>query len=447
MNLRLRRRRAAPAGWSPPRVTAVREQSPCAGKVAVGDLLLRIDGRPPADILDYLEASEGERVLLTLSRAGTTLKARIGKRPGVPLGLVFDEPVFDGLRTCRNRCIFCFVDQMPPGLRPTLYLKDDDYRLSFYHGNFITLNNLAASEVERIRRLRLSPLYVSLHASDAGLRDLLMGGGAGRGLEVLPLLLDAGLEIHLQVVVCPGINDGAALRRTMEDVVRTYAAASLGVVPVGIASRDRAPSPHLRPHGRESAAEVLETVREFQRRALDVHGRRLFYAADEFYLLAGEAFPPGEAYDGYPQLENGIGMARKFLDEVRREAGCGTACPGRMRGVITGAVGKEVIDQALALAAVEGVEVLEVENLLMGPGISVSALLGGGDIVSALSSSRPARRELLIPESMLREGSFIDDLTPRDVEAATGYRLIPVAVEGRAFLRALRAEEGGRDGD
>lgn len=433
--------RGAPAGWKPPRVVETRPGSPCTGKVLPGDGLLMINGRLPLDILDYMEASEEERVVLTMTRGGEKIRRRIRKRPGVPLGLVFDEAVFDGVRTCRNRCIFCFVDQMPPGLRPALYVKDDDYRLSFYYGNFITLNNLGPGDVERITRLRLSPLYVSLHASDSGLRSLLMGGDAERGLDMLPLLLGAGLEIHLQVVVCPGINDGEALRRTMEDVLQRYAAASLGVVPVGITSRGRGLSPALRPHDHVTASEVLEVVREFQARATEMHGRRLFHAADEFYLLAGEDFPPAEEYEGFPQLENGIGLARKFLGEVAEAIRSGAPGERCVRGVITGMAGEKVIAEALSHAGLVGVQVVGVENRFMGAQITVSALLGGEDITRALESSRPFPREMLIPESMLREGSFIDDLTPADVEAATGYRLIPVEVEGRAFLRALYEEE------
>ncbi len=396
---------------------------------------MAIDGVRPLDILDYLKASEAKSVSLELRRGGERVVCRIRKRSGIPLGLVFDEAVFDGVRRCGNHCIFCFVDQLPPGLRPSLYVKDDDYRLSFYYGNFITLNNLSREDLERIKELRLSPLYVSLHSSDPTLRGRLMGGEASTGLEVLRGLIAAGLQVHLQVVVCPGINDGEELRRTLLDVLEDHEAASLGVVPVGLTSRAYRLTPAIRAHDRASALDVLAAVGEYQEKALARSGRRIFFAADEFYLLAGVDFPPAEDYEDFPQLENGIGMARKFLQEVSEVAGTYAGREKPRRGIVTAAAGAEVIAAALAEAGLEGVEVLRIENRLMGESVTVSALLGGADITAALKQMRPTSRELLIPDSMLKEGMFIDDITPADIERETGYRLLPTEVEGGAFLK------------
>jgi len=427
--------------WNPPRITEVREGSPCSGSVMAGDLLLALDRKPPLDILDYMEASEGRRVSLRLSREGNEIALKVRKGPGIPLGLVFDEAVFDGVRTCHNHCIFCFVDQMPPGFRETLYIKDDDYRLSFYYGNFITLNNLSREDLERIRRLRLSPLYVSLHTTDPVLRSSLMGGDGGRGLDALRSLLDDGFEIHLQVVVCPGINDGEALQHTLYDILATYPAASLGVVPLGLTSYTGGLPEGLMPHNRDSALQVLEALEEYQALALDKYGRRLFFAADEFYLLAERDFPGEDEYDGYPQLENGVGMARKFIQEAYFEAGAFIPEGEPVRGVVTGVAGEKVMGIALENAGMRGVEVVAVENRLLGGSVTVTALLGGADIIAALRERRPVSRELLIPDSMLREGLFIDDLTPDDVRRETGYRLVPVEVDGACLLRALCGEE------
>ncbi len=407
-----------------------------------GDYLVAIDGVRPLDILDCLKASEAKSVSLELRRGGERVACRIRKRSGIPLGLVFDEAVFDGVRRCGNRCIFCFVDQLPPGLRPSLYVKDDDYRLSFYYGNFITLNNLSREDLERIKGLRLSPLYVSLHSTEPTLRGRLMGGKAAAGLEVLRGLIAAGLQLHLQVVVCPGINDGAELRRTLQDVLEDLEAASLGVVPVGLTTRADRLTPAIKAHDRTSAMDVLAAVREYQEKALARSGRRVFFAADEFYLLAGEELPPAVDYEDYPQLENGIGMARKFLQEVHEASGTYTGREKPRRGIVTGAAGEGVIDAALAETGLVGVEVVRAENRLLGETITVSALLGGADIAAALQAAKPASRELLIPDSMLKEGMFLDDITPADVELETGYRLVPTEVEGGAFLRALYGEEG-----
>ncbi|MBN2025919.1 MAG: DUF512 domain-containing protein [Actinobacteria bacterium] len=403
--------------------------------------MLEINGRPPLDILDYLETGEEKSVYLRLQRGGRKITRRVRKGAGIPLGLVFDRAVFDGVRTCINGCIFCFVDQMPPGLRETLYVKDDDYRLSFYYGNFITLNNLSAADVERIRRLRLSPLYVSLHATDPVLRSRLMGGNASKGLDILHTLLDEGIVVHLQVVLCPGINDGEDLRRTLREVLEDYGAASLGIVPVGLTSRTDALAGAIRPYDGVSAREVLRLVEEFQAAALEEYGRRLFYAADEFYLLAEEGFPGEDEYEGYPQLENGIGMARKFIAETLALKGAMGSEDRALRGVVTGVAGERVLHEALEGAGMGGVEVIAVHNRLMGGTVTVTALLGGADIIATLKNERPVSRSLLIPDSMLRDGLFIDDITLADVERETGYRLIPVEVNGARFVRALHAEE------
>lgn len=405
---------------------------------------MSINGRPPLDILDYLEASEESRIRLRLRRGDKELTCRLRKDRGVPLGLVFEETVFDGVRTCCNRCIFCYVDQLPPGLRPGLYVKDDDYRLSFYYGNFITLNNLSETDLDRILRLRLSPLYVSLHSTDPSLRSRMMGGGAEKGLEALARILAAGLEVHTQVVVCPGFNDGVALRKTLRDVMDLYPAASLALVPVGLTARAVGTTNELRPHDRETALHVLDLVRDFQEKALEERGRRLFYASDEFYLMAGEEFPPVDEYDGYPQLENGVGMARKFIDEVR---GATVGKPAGGRGVITAVAGAPVIREALrGRPWLEELEMVVLGNRMLGGSVTASALLAGTDIIQGLKACRAESRELLLPRKALRDGCFLDDLSLAEVERETGHMLIPVEVDGSSFMEALAGGERGAEG-
>jgi putative radical SAM enzyme (TIGR03279 family) len=368
------------------------------------------------------------------------------KDMGAPLGLVFDKAVFDGTRTCCNKCIFCYVDQLPRGLRPSLYVKDDDYRLSFYYGNFITLNNLSEKDLNRILRLRLSPLYVSLHSSDASLRNYLMGGEAERGLEALAKILEEGLQVHLQVVVCPGINDGDALMRTLQDVMNRYPAASVALVPLGLTSRAPELSTELRSHDKATALSILDIVRDFQGQALKRGDKRIFYAADEFYSITGEEFPPGEEYDGYPQLDNGVGMARKFIDEAQGAAAALETLTGE-RGVITAEAGGSVIKLALAgMSWLEELEIVVIRNKMLGEQVTVSALLTGEDIIEGMQSRGIAARELLLPDSMLRGGCFLDDLSIADVEKEIDCTLIPVEVNGSAFIQALSGEGGGEGG-
>jgi putative radical SAM enzyme (TIGR03279 family) len=397
-----------------------------------------LNGKHPRDVIDFLEAAEESRIDLTLRRGDRVVRRTIRKESGRPLGLVFSEVVFDGVKTCRNRCLFCFIDQLPPGLRPSLYVRDDDYRLSFYHGNFVTLNNLSTEDLNRIIGLRLAPLYVSLHSTDAVLRSRLMGGNARAGLEALERLMGRGLELHLQVVVCPGLNDGAALRSTFRDVLTRYPAASLGVVPVGVAA-GRASGP-LRPHDRSSSLAVLELVEEFQGYSLERHGRRLFFAADEFYLLAGRDFPPAEEYEGYPQLENGVGMARKFIDEAdgfpRRAAGY-----RGNRGIVTGEAGEKVLRRVLRdFCRGKEPEMAVVRNGLLGEGIWVSGLLAGRDIVESLRR-RESGLTWLVPSSLLSGDRFLDGMTLEEAEKRTGATLVPVEVDGYRFLQEL--ERGG----
>ncbi|MDY6793970.1 MAG: DUF512 domain-containing protein [Actinomycetota bacterium] len=443
--IRGRREARARVRWRPPRVREVREDSICRGHVQPGDHLLEIDGRPPMDVLDYLEASERDMVSLRLERRGREMSFKRHKQVGRPLGLIFDEAVFDGIRTCRNRCIFCFVDQMPPGMRPTLYVKDDDYRLSFYYGNFITLNNLGAEDLRRIRRLRLSPLYVSLHSTDAELRERVMGGNARAGLEALELLLSDGIEIHLQVVVCPGINDGEALRDTLRDVLERYPAASLAMVPLGLTSRAGELSPLLKAHDGASSNRVINLVEEYQHGAMERTGGRIFFASDEFYLMAERPFPGGKEYEGYPQLENGVGMARKFIDEAREAVTAGLGhLPARLPGILTGAAGERVMTEALAdIPARCEVEVVCVENRMLGGSVTATSLLGGEDIVRCLRDQRRNGEKMLLAETLLREGRFLDDMTLEDVESETGCELVPVRVDGASLLQALAGEEGG----
>ncbi len=302
---------------SAPTVTSVAEASPAArAGLAVGDELLSLNGQEPRDVIDFQQLTDADDLSVMVKRAGAALPrlVRIDKEPGEPFGVEVSSAVFDRIRTCDNHCAFCFIYQLPKGMRKSLYLKDDDYRLSFLYGNFTTLTRFTELDAERILTERLGPLFVSIHSTDPELRAQMLRNPKGAtSLRWLSVLLDGGIEVHGQVVVCPGINDAMALEDTLAGVLDQYPAlATLGVVPLGISQFSN--EPEMRAHTKEEAAFVVDTVAEWQAIYTKALGRRLVYAADEYYLLADRPFPTAMAYDEFPQHENGIGMARAFID-------------------------------------------------------------------------------------------------------------------------------------
>src|SRR5580704_12640199 len=316
---------------SAPTVTSVTEASPAARAGLVpGDELLELNGQVPRDVIDFQQLTDAETLSVLVKRANSPLPrlVRIEKGPGEPFGVEVSSAVFDRIRTCDNHCAFCFIYQLPKGMRKSLYLKDDDYRLSFLYGNFTTLTRFTELDAERILTERLGPLFVSIHSTNPELRAHMLRNPKGAtSLRWLSVLLDAGIEIHGQVVVCPGVNDGPDLEDTLAGILDQYPAlASVGVVPLGISQFSN--EPEMRAHTVEEAAFVVDTVVEWQKIYRRTLGRRLAYAADEYYLLAGRPFPTAKAYDEFPQHENGIGMARAFIDSFASPAADG---PGGVR--------------------------------------------------------------------------------------------------------------------
>ncbi|MDA8355191.1 MAG: DUF512 domain-containing protein [Actinomycetota bacterium] len=448
-----------------PRVTVVVGSSPAerAG-VAVGDEVLSLNGHRPRDVIEYHQLADGPKVSLGIRTSGGRSEVlEVDKAAGEPLGIQVSSAVFDRVRTCDNHCAFCFIYQLPKGMRKSLYLKDDDYRLSFLYGNFTTLTRFTELDAERVLEERLGPLFVSIHATDPEVRARLLRNPKGAtSLRWLRILLDGGIEVHGQIVVCPGVNSGDVLVDTLAGILDEYhRLSSVGIVPLGLSAHSK--ESDMRAHTRDEAIETCEIVSEWQDIATEILGRRLFYASDEYYLMAGREMPSLESYDGFPQHENGIGMARAFESAFRgapatdggvrpgffasvdgapatgyRAERLPAASPRHRHGdrartvVLTGSFGARVLEPLLASLGRSDVDVLEIPNRFFGGTIGVAGLLTGSDLSEALEGA-PAGHRYLLPDACLSEGRFLDGLTlddlPRPVEV--------VATEGRALRMAL----------
>ena len=440
--------RPAPGGL----VTSVEAGSPGAEiGLTPGDRVVEVNGKPLRDFIDYLyEVGEEHIKLRVVKPDGQEWFAEIEREPGRGLGIEFADPLFDGLLRCRNNCLFCFLKQLPRGLRRSLYVRDDDYRLSFLHGNFITLSNLDPGELGRIIRLRLSPLYISVHATDPVTRRKLMGyQPAGRIMEQLRRLVEAGITVHAQVVLCPGYNDREVLDRTIEDLAELWpGVASLGVVPVGL-TRHREGLPFIAPVGPELARAVVDQVEGWQVELAKRGLKGFVFLADEFYVLAGRKVPAAARYGDFPQVQNGIGLIRLFLDDFRRsKRHWPRTVAARTVTAVTGTSARSVIEAAAAelASAVAGLEVdvLPVVNDFFGPSVTVAGLLTGRDIGRALAEVGRGRLgdEVLVPGAAVRpeDGRFLDDLTPEDLSAEVGVPVRVVSANGEAFAAAAIGE-------
>ena len=404
--------------------------------IAPGDRLVRVNGKQPRDLLDYRFLCARDRVLLEVERDAERRRVRLAKHPDQDLGLGFADSLFEPVRRCRNRCRFCFVDQLPAGLRRSLYLKDDDYRLSFLHGNFVTLTNLRREDWARLRRQRLSPLYVSVHATDGAARAALMGNPrAARIMEDLSRLLAAGITVHAQVVLCPGINDGAVLERTVKDLSALWpGVASVALVPV--AATERA-AEGLHPWSPLRAAALIRWAAGRQREFLERFGDAFIHLADEFYLGSGRGFPPLAWYGEFPHLENGVGLVPKLRRDFRRVKPAPQEVVPSL--VITGELAAPVLRKLLG--DLPGVEVLAVENRLFGTGVNVAGLLGGREVARALAGVSADRR-VILPASALREGRFLDEVTAEDLAGVRSGPVVVAAPTGAGLAAALRGADG-----
>ena len=420
--------------------------------VRPGERLTHINGRPIADVLDYKFYAYDPRLELTLTEPdGRSRTLRLQKEEGEDLGLNFETYLMDRARSCANRCIFCFVDQMPPGMRETLYFKDDDARLSFLLGNYITLTNLSAREIDRICQLRISPVNISVHATDPALREaMLKHRRAGECLEIMGRFAAAGIEMNCQVVACPGVNDGPALERTLADLGALWpAVASVAVVPVGVTKFREGLCP-IEPYTKAQAAALVDQVEAFAARFLEQHGTSLAWCSDEFYLIAGRALPEKSYYEDMDQLENGVGMLRLLLRqaELALEDEQTEQVPpfAVATGVSAAPFVRKIVDMTREKCGNIDGKVYPVVNHFFGETITVSGLITGADLLEQLKG-RALGARLLIPDNMLRAGErvFLDDVTVEELEQALGVPVVPVPADsGFDLVDAILGREVGQ---
>jgi len=438
-------------------VATVAPRTPAAAAGLVpGDRIVAVNGHRLRDVIDFQFHTGDERLALTIERAGVTRVRRVRRR-GAGLGLELVPPRPGDIATCANKCVFCFIHQLPKGMRKSLYVKDDDFRLSFLHGNYITLSDLDEPSFERIIEQRLSPLYISVHATDPELRHALLGRPR-HSAEILPRLerlAKAGIRMHAQIVLCPDLNDGANLARTVRELAPLHPhVVTTAIVPVGL-TRHRERLPALRSLTAAEARTLVATIEEWQTRWLAELGSRFVFLADEIYLLAGLPLPRAEAYEGFAIAEDGIGLVRRFEDgfaramarrraKVKRAAAVGTrdAAGHDAVTVVTG----ELFAPRLGAMLAEGgfdpaiVRVAAVHNDFFGTAIGVAGLLTGRDIQRQLATVADLGRAVLVPAVAVRDGDgvFLDDLTPADLARDLGVPVNVVEPTPSALLKAIR---------
>jgi putative radical SAM enzyme (TIGR03279 family) len=464
---------------SSPTVVAVAPGSPAAlAGLEVGDVVVTVNGTVPRDVIEWRFAADDAEVSLEVLRGGLEFALDVHKRAGEPLGAEVSSAVFDRVRTCDNHCEFCFIYQLPKGLRRSLYLKDDDYRLSFLYGNFTTLTRFTEADLERVVSERLSPLNVSIHATDHDVRNrMLKNPRGGMSLRWLRSLLDHGIAVRGQIVLCPGVNDGEVFERTMAGVLDEFPELeSVAVVPLGLSRYNTEAA--MRLHTPDEAAAMVRAITDWQQVFLAQLGRRMVFAADEYYLMANMPFPAADEYEGFGMHEDGIGMARTFEAEFHGTApqitgvqagffawvdaapaegyraprnpagdtglrGSGHAAVsvqlGTRRdapvGILTGEYGARIIGPLVDSLDRSDVRVLPVRNDFFGGNTSVTGLMVGADIARVLADE-PHGHRYLLPDVCLSEGRFLDGTTvadlPRPVEV--------VPTDGLALRRALGAQ-------
>ncbi|MFQ9984767.1 MAG: DUF512 domain-containing protein [Lachnospiraceae bacterium] len=413
--------------------------------IETGDYLLAINDQEVKDIFDFLYLSEDSYLEVLIEKSdGNTWLLEIDKDEDEPLGVTFENPLMDDYKSCQNHCVFCFIDQMPPGMRDTLYFKDDDSRLSFMQGNYVTLTNMSDEDIDRIIRYHLTPINISVHTTNPQLRcQMLHNRFAGNIQERLKRLYDAQIEMNAQIVLCKGYNDGEELERTIHDLAAYLPyMGSLSVVPVGLTKFRQGLTP-LEPFSEQDAREVLQIIHKWQNILLKAYDTHFVHASDEWYILAGLPFPEEDSYDGYPQIENGVGMMTSFLNEFdcAFEAVKGDLVQ-RTLSMATGKLAfpyfKTLSERISEKFPNTTLYVYEIENDYFGPMITVAGLITGTDLMRQLRD-KPLGDKLCLPSVMLRaEGDrFLDDITWKELENALQVPIEIVKSSGEDFVNAV----------
>ncbi len=409
-----------------------------------GDILVSVNGNEIADVLDYMYYSAEIHTDLAIERNGVKNVFSVTKSEYDDLGLEFETFLMDKKQSCQNKCIFCFIDQMPPNMRETLYFKDDDARLSFLQGNYVTLTNLSQKDIDRIIKMKLS-INVSVHTTNPELRCMMMNNRfAGKKLDYLKQFADAGISMNCQIVLCPGVNDGKELERTLTDLGNLMPnIQSVAVVPVGLTKHREGLYP-LKLFDKQGAIETIELIEKFQQRFLDKYGTRLVFPADEFYITAERDFPHEEEYEDYCQFENGVGMMRSFIEEFNSAFDNATdedikPCS---TSIATGALAYKYICELVAKTEKKWHNInckpYKIRNDYFGETITVTGLITGQDLIAQLKD-KPLGDVLLLSSSMIKKDSdlFLDDYTISDVEQALNIKIKVIDSDGYSLFDAI----------
>lgn len=425
-------------------ISKIDSSSPLRGRAHIGDRIISINGNIIHDVLDYKYFSYDPELTVVLCRSdGSEHTVHVQKPEGLDLGLEFEEYLMDAARSCANNCVFCFIDQLPKGMRKTMYFKDDDARLSFLLGNYITLTNLSEREIQRIVDLHVSPVNISVHATDPELRvKLLRNKNAGKCMDIMRRFAAGGIVMNCQIVCCPGLNDGDALMRTMRELAELYPAVhSVSIVPVGLTKHREGLYP-LTPFTPEHSGETIDMVTHFGDECLEKFGTRIFFCSDEMYICARRELPEDDFYEEHTQLENGVGMIRLLEREFKSALSLGDEPDGVPFSIACGVSAAPYFEKLICTAAekygnING-RVYAIENDFFGHGVNVSGLVTGGDLIRQLGDKELGER-LFVSQNMLRreELDFLDDVTLEQAVEALGVPIYPVESDGFALWDAI----------
>lgn len=413
----------------------------------VGDEILSINGQEIKDIIDYKYIITEEYIELNIKKLnGEVISFEIEKDPYEDLGIEFSNPLIDEAKRCSNACIFCFIDQLPKNLRETLYFKDDDSRLSFLQGNFITLTNMKEEDIDRIIKYKISPINVSVHTTNPQLRKkMLRNINAGKVLDILKRFDEHHIEVNCQIVCIPNMNDKEELNKTIMDLSELKnSVKSLAIVPVGL-TKHREGLPKLEAFNEKSSNEIIDQIHKLQKHFLETENTRFVFLSDEFYILANRDIPSDEEYEGYPQIENGVGLVRNFSEEINEELEkLGISDLEKEVTLVTGTLAKdfmvEIKDRVLKKFPNMKLNVRPIENDFFGRSITVAGLVTGGDILKQIKETD--YKNIMIPDVMLRADTdyFLDDVTLNELENKTNRRVYVTRVSGKDFLDTLSKE-------